>query len=135
MVVVLGHFLAVTVVVMIVALSHFLAVAVIVVVGHLAGGAGPQRPDLLFQRPDARLVLLPQRRYLHGKNGSHRRVGIRLGLCRRRRQGHRHGRGRSGRGSRGKEHLVAHVSTPSVLAEVARRNGHRYEILLHYKIT
>ena len=130
-VVVLSHSLVVAVVVMS-SMSSSVAVvvvAVIVMVGHLAGGAGLQRPDLLFQRPDARLVLLPQRRDLDGKDGGHRRIVVGLGLCRRRRQGDRHRRGRSRHGSRGKEHLVAHVTTPSLVVEVARRKGSRYEIL------
>ena len=123
-VVVLSHSLIVTVVVV-----HVVVVAVIVMVGHLAGGAGLQRPDLLFQRPDARLVLLPQGRDLDGKDGGHRRIVVRLSLCRRRCQGDRHRRGRSGHRSRAKEHLVAHVTTPSLVVRVARRKGNRYEIL------
>ena len=128
-VVVLSHSLIVTVVVVHVVVVAVVVVAVIVMVGHLAGGAGLQRPDLLFQRPDARLVLLPQGRDLDGKDGGHRRIVVRLSLCRRRCQGDRHRRGRSGHRSRAKEHLVAHVTTPSLVVKVARRKGSRYEIL------
>ena len=132
MVVVLCHAVAVIVVIVVIVMVGviiMIVVAVIVVIGHFARGAGLQRPDLLLQRPDARLVLLPQRRDLDGKNGGHRRIVVRLSLCRRRCQGNRHRRGRSGHRSRAKEHLVAHVTTPSLVDKVARRKGNRYEIL------
>jgi len=126
-VVVLGH----PVIVVIVHLVG-VAVAVIVMVARHDAGRRLQRLDLLFQSPDAGLVLLPQRRDLDGKDGSHRRIGVRLGLCRRR--GERHRNRRSG-GSRRKSCGVAHVTAPSLVASGARRPEDRYEIILLYMIT
>ena len=107
-IVVPGHRVVVAVIVVIVvgAVIVVIVMAVIVRIGRHAGFTGLQRFELLFQRPYAGLVFLPERRNLDGENGSHGSVAIRLCLCLRRHQRRCNGRGRGGGGN---AHGASHI--------------------------